>query len=79
MFFSPGHLNKLAIWQFEDPRISHRRKQVREAEAREAQMPRYKRDLRRKLLRLSALFRHRYLDVVATVCWRVWLVVFLFE
>jgi hypothetical protein len=40
---------------------------MREAEMREAKMPQFKRDLRRKLLRLRALFRHRYLNILPQV------------
>lgn len=46
---------------FEDPRIAHRKKRIQEAQAHEATLPKYKRNLRRKLLRLRDLFKHRML------------------
>lgn len=44
---------------FEDPRVAHREKRRQKAAEHERSLPKYKRDLRRKLLRLRDLFAHR--------------------
>lgn len=44
---------------FEDPRVKHREDRIKEAIAHDAALPQYKRDLRRKLLRLRDLFVHQ--------------------
>ena len=44
---------------FEDPRIAVRERRRQEAREQEATLPQYKRDLRRKLLKLRALVKHR--------------------
>lgn len=43
---------------FEDPRVADREERKRQALRHEAKLPQYKRDLRRKLLRLHDLFRY---------------------
>lgn len=44
---------------FEDPRIAAREKRRKEACEHESSLPQYKRDIRRKLLKLRALVKHR--------------------
>lgn len=49
--------------QFEDPRIAMRERRRQEALKHEAQLPKYKRDLRRKLLKLRHLFKYQQKQV----------------
>ena len=51
------HINRATT--FEDPRVKHREDRIKEAIAHDAALPQYKRDLRRKLLRLRDLFVHQ--------------------
>ena len=54
--------------QFEDPRIAVQERRRMEALSHEAQLPRYKRDLRRKLLKLRHLFVYLRQKVGNDVC-----------
>ena len=52
---------------FEDPRVADREERRRQAIRHEASLPQYKRDLRRKVLRLHDLFRHKLKNVTKAV------------
>jgi E3 ubiquitin ligase SMURF1/2 len=54
------HINRSTT--FIDPRIEHREERKKLALQHDAVLPKYKRDLRRKLLRLRDLFTHQFLQ-----------------
>jgi len=54
------HINRATT--FVDPRIKHREERKKLALQHDAALPKYKRDLRRKLLRLRDLFTHQFLQ-----------------
>jgi hypothetical protein len=57
--------------QFEDPRVAAQQKRKEEALHHEARLPQYKRNLRRKLLKLRHLFRHQQKQVRSFAGWEV--------
>ena len=59
------HINRSTTYV--DPRIEHREERKKLALQHDATLPKYKRDLRRKLLRLRDLFTHQFLQYVLSV------------
>ena len=54
----------LTLWlQFQDPRLQVQKQRRQEALHHEAKLPQYKRDLRRKLLKLRHLFKYQQRQV----------------
>lgn len=51
------HINRTT--SFEDPRVKYRQERVKQAMAHDAALPEYKRNLRKKLLKLRDLFVHQ--------------------